>query len=421
MKTSDTGDRPPVAPGTETEPAGQPSIARSAQGASQTPAQPQQQSSGTTFSETLNEAARRNMAAVDGSETCPGNQVQSLKQAGLGDKRATVPLSNCNIHRFDRWTDMRSPLRVPRGFQRSLVREHGREVMEAGQKVIRCTYGPSDSVTRKGFVGYTFWYEDAPDNIYSMLSSAPDIHPMWSLGLKSVTACPESPELARKVMLYGKIKKHREKGFYLTECHTAPDNIYVWGSTPGLETCKDVWVPYRNDWILKEASELALYRKTFVSGKAREPVESKEANFTVLNYGEVPENFVPQVPELPKNRRLKITMKKLFPGSLHTIKIRPFHLGMLIKGEERYIDRPQIQQMVREDIFAVMQSRSPVLECKYRSYRKLGPHYEYWYKNRPVAADPGRLKSRVSDHPLLFIRSPLESCPASREEAINYK
>ena len=77
--------------------------------------------------------------------------------------------------------------------------------------------------------------------------------------------------------------------------------------------------------------------------------------------------------------------------------------------------------MVREDIAALMQSRSPVLECKYRSYRKFGPHYEYWYKNRPVAADPGRLKSRVSDHPLLFIRSPLKTCPASRKEAIKYK
>lgn len=105
-----------------------------------------------------------------------------------------------------------------------------------------------------------------------------------------------------------------------------------------------------------EASELALYRKAFVSGKVREPVESKEAEYTVLNYGEVAENFVPQVPELPKNRRLKITMEKHFPGSLHTIKIRPFHLGMLREGKENYILRPQLQQMVREDIFAVMQS-----------------------------------------------------------------
>jgi len=98
---------------------------------------------------------------------------------------------------------MQSIYHVPKA-KRELINRQVQEVMESVQKVIRCTYGPSNPVKKVGFPTYTFWYEDVPDNIIDMLSSAPNgIHPMWPLGLNSITTCPDSPELAKKVRRSG--------------------------------------------------------------------------------------------------------------------------------------------------------------------------------------------------------------------------
>ena len=117
---------------------------------------------------------------------------------------ATVPLNESKVNALW-WGALRTIYQVPSA-KRELVNRQVYELIESGQEVITCTYGPSDPVKQVGFQGWDFWYESVPDNIIDMLSTVPnDTHPMRTLGLNSITECPESPEAAQRIRRAGMI------------------------------------------------------------------------------------------------------------------------------------------------------------------------------------------------------------------------
>ena len=54
-----------------------------------------------------------------------------------------------------------------------------------------------------------------------------------------------------------------------------------------------------------------------------------------------------------------------------------------------------------------------VLECSYWEDSRRSSSVYYWYKSRPALADPARLSSRVSNHPLLLVMDAREDCPVT--------
>jgi hypothetical protein len=58
-------------------------------------------------------------------------------------------------------------------------------------------------------------------------------------------------------------------------------------------------------------------RKAKVEGKVSAPSIGKKKKFTVYDYGDTPEEYVPPIPNLPANRALRVKMEKITPGMLH--------------------------------------------------------------------------------------------------------
>jgi hypothetical protein len=87
------------------------------------------------------------------------------------------------------------------------------------------------------------------------------------------------------------------------------------------------------------------------------------------------------------------------------------------------VNSPANFAIVREDYEAVgAQPGAPgrlgkqmILQCWY--FEELRGHriYYFWYRARPPAADPERLRSRLANHPFLKFRGVAERCPASAE------
>jgi hypothetical protein len=159
-------------------------------------------------------------------------------------------------------------------------------------------------------------------------------------------------------------------------------------------------------------------RRAKVAGKVGKPTISKDRKFTVYDYGDTPEPYVPPIPKLPENRAVRVKMEKINPGMLREIEISPFGRWHLAKTEIDFMSNPQARKVLVDDVNAVMQSKPLVLECVYQSekFRRVY-FYRFWYKTRPPAADPQRLSAKWRDHPLLFIRSPLDRCPKQRDGA----
>ena len=68
-------------------------------------------------------------------------------------------------------------------------------VIDSGQQVISCQYGPSDPEAQTGYQSYGFWYEDVPDNIDALLLVARDTgvpDPVFHLGTNSISSCPDT-------------------------------------------------------------------------------------------------------------------------------------------------------------------------------------------------------------------------------------
>lgn len=68
------------------------------------------------------------------------------------------------------------------------------ETVSSGQQVLQCEYGPEDTAAGTGYRTYGFWYEELPDNIDALHSTAPrggGPAPVIHLGRQTLEECPE--------------------------------------------------------------------------------------------------------------------------------------------------------------------------------------------------------------------------------------
>lgn len=128
-----------------------------------------------------------------------------------------------------------------------------------------------------------------------------------------------------------------------------------------------------------------------------------------LYYGAVPDDFVPPMPkpEQLSGRFLSIEMVKQGAGNLDSVRTTLFVQPMLFKGSEMFYQGDQLYFFIED--YSLLNG-APLLECHYVGNQLLT---YYWYGTRPEAAEPGRLASRIPDHPVLQIGDARTDCPAT--------
>ncbi len=145
-----------------------------------------------------------------------------------------------------------------------------------------------------------------------------------------------------------------------------------------------------------------------------DPEIVKKRAFTLYDYGQSPENFVPPIPnDLPKNT-LHLVMDKNAAGSLSAIEVQNFGPWSLTR---EYPNGSEKQNLLNEDLSAISKEKPRVIVCKYLSQQRGVTNVSrHWYQNEPNAADPDRLRGRMSDHPVLVISGVRETCSASYDQ-----
>jgi hypothetical protein len=112
--------------------------------------------------------------------------------AGLGVKQT--------IHTMDNRAYLESFYDLPRDRVDAVVNQL-QQLIDRKQQLLVCTYGPSNQAAGTGFVTYAFWYKAAPAGLREMLAVAPPgTHPFRALAVEGRETCPETPEIARRLI-----------------------------------------------------------------------------------------------------------------------------------------------------------------------------------------------------------------------------
>jgi hypothetical protein len=82
--------------------------------------------------------------------------------------------------------------------QEEMVRKQLADLVQRGQQVITCMYGPANVQAKTGYVTFNYWYQSAPPDILKLLTSAFP-HPFMPLGRVAVNACPATKSLANVI------------------------------------------------------------------------------------------------------------------------------------------------------------------------------------------------------------------------------
>ena len=153
-----------------------------------------------------------------------------------------------------------------------------------------------------------------------------------------------------------------------------------------------------------------------------QPTATNVGGITTIEYGEVPNDFVPELPDLVTLKLpAYISMdEKWMTGSLKRIAIQRFsrYVGHGFNSEPWGFEEPA-RSIIREDYAAVANEDALILICNY-IHPSPSVLYEntFWLGSTPNAAERDRLRDRLSDHPLLSnIQGASSQCPASRTEA----
>ena len=157
---------------------------------------------------------------------------------------------------------------------------------------------------------------------------------------------------------------------------------------------------------------------TFV---APEPTIRETFRTIFYEFGEVPRDFHPPIPEvLPEGKFVQLEMEKSAPGALVSVRLTPgVSQGDVDVDAWERINRlraqgdPRQYELYQEDRRSIALGDQRILTCVYRGATIQGrmTAQRYWYNTRPALADPARLRSRIPDHPMLGINEPQDSCP----------
>jgi hypothetical protein len=157
-----------------------------------------------------------------------------------------------------------------------------------------------------------------------------------------------------------------------------------------------------------------------VASGSKEPTVSNELGFMVLDYGRVPENFVPEIPskylsvQQLSTTPLRVKMIKENVGSLAKIEIKRVGRSSLDVQRTMFSNENPVAEA---DIIAAFKEGGLVMKCFYLSPVEHEAMYvrAYWFGSVPPSADPNRLGQRMRNHPMLVINSPRRSCMAIRD------
>ena len=149
-----------------------------------------------------------------------------------------------------------------------------------------------------------------------------------------------------------------------------------------------------------------------------------ESDGTIMSieYGHVPDNFLPEIPDLETLPEPFVSIymeEKSSIGSLIGIELMPFRWNSAYQYSDHAEFGDQAKKMVEEDYAALIKDNAIVMECNYKISRDTAVYFRrYWFGITPAVADPGRLRTRLRDHPLLkSINGTRNQCPTNRNEA----
>lgn len=111
---------------------------------------------------------------------------------------SSVPLYSSDVYDFTKGAVIGSA-----GQLEAANRELDR-VVESGQRVIKCQYGPTNTEAQTGYPVYGFWYEDVPDNIDELLLVAGDYgvpEYVSRMGTNAISSCPDSRDEGKALWL----------------------------------------------------------------------------------------------------------------------------------------------------------------------------------------------------------------------------
>lgn len=149
-----------------------------------------------------------------------------------------------------------------------------------------------------------------------------------------------------------------------------------------------------------------------------EPTVREQGMIITYDYGRVPRDFHPPIPELPPGKHVQLRMEKQTAGALVSVSLGfgdPTDLAGDREAYQRiYRDRQSGRStreydLYMEDVRALASHR--LITCRYRQAAGFQVR-RYWFRTRPAAADPARLRARIADHPMLGLPAePRERCP----------
>jgi hypothetical protein len=181
----------------------------------------------------------------------------------------------------------------------------------------------------------------------------------------------------------------------------------------------DMLEAFERDWVT--ANPLPPSTTAANRVKPAAATYTPEVKGNLYRYVDVPESFVPPIPQFQGCCGYVRMPGKREAGSLIEIAVRPVDPSTIdiAAGIAMYRDLQDgpYWQTLLDDIAAV-QGYPGILYCEYltepRSSRETpaSAGYYYWFKERPATADPARLKKRIPNHPLAAFRTAVETCPA---------
>jgi hypothetical protein len=177
---------------------------------------------------------------------------------------------------------------------------------------------------------------------------------------------------------------------------------------------------FKRDYILEMAPEPCSPPETF-----EEPTVSDELNHNgsiysrTVDWGYVPNNFHLPTPSYKHNFRvIRYRAHMQVPGRLRTADLEKFSSRSLRGSSTEYRDIAGTEKLIDQDIGFAQRQNAYVLHCYYLSndFSEV-EHKVFWFEERPKMLKPEYLNHRVSNHLLLKVKGPIESCPLTLNEA----
>lgn len=142
---------------------------------------------------------------------------------------------------------------------------------------------------------------------------------------------------------------------------------------------------------------------------------------TIIEYGQVPEGFVPELPDLEtlETSLLSIVMEQSTIGALTRVSFQRFLAGGYGPDSFSFSFEGEARSIIEEDYIALAAERVWVMKCGYRlSTPGIISVQSFWFGSTPSVADPDRLRDRLPEHPVLRnIKGARSQCPATKSEA----